>query len=84
MATGSPFFARTQSFSHWSSCGQTRPQTAGSALSVFRIRFAAATSPSLILRMNCGICTSTGQPWRHGAVLHWRQRDASTAAVSGE
>ena len=34
MATDSPFSARTQTFSHCSSCGQTRPQTAGSRLSL--------------------------------------------------
>ncbi len=32
MATGSPFLPSTQLRSHCSSCGQTRPQTAGSAL----------------------------------------------------
>ena len=31
MPTGSPLMPRTQCFSHWLSCGQTRPQTAGSA-----------------------------------------------------
>ena len=30
MATGSPLMPRTQFFSHWVSCGQTRPHTAGS------------------------------------------------------
>ena len=29
MATGSPLMPRTHLLSHWVSCGQTRPQTAG-------------------------------------------------------
>ena len=31
IASGSPLLPSRQSFSHWSSCGQTRPQMAGSA-----------------------------------------------------
>ena len=84
MATGSPFFPRTQNFSHWSSCGQTRPQTAGRALSALIIRAAPMKSPSRMRRMNSGIFTSTGQPSRQGAFLHCRQRPASICAVSTE
>ena len=41
MARGSNFFPMTQAPSHWSSCGQTRPVTAGRTLSS-RIFAAAA------------------------------------------
>ena len=38
MATGLNFAPTTQVASHCDSCGQTRPQTAGSAFDDFRIR----------------------------------------------
>ena len=44
MATGLPFLPRTQTPSHWTSCGQTRPVVAGSALSTRRISAALTKS----------------------------------------
>ena len=45
MATGSPFFPRMHTFSHWSSWGQTRPQTAGRLFISFSLRAAPPKSP---------------------------------------
>ncbi len=83
MATGSPFFPRTQGISHCSSWGQTRPQTAGRAL-VSLIFLAASTNfPFATRSMNSGIWTPTGHPFTHWGFLHWMQRLASSTARSG-
>ena len=83
MATGSSFFPTIQSFSHWSSCGQTLPHTAGRLLRSFSLRAAPAKSPSAISAMKAGISISTGHPSRHFGFLHCRQRRASSCASSG-
>jgi len=84
MPTGSPLIARTHFASHWLSCGQTRPQIAG-RLFVSRITsYAFSNSPSLTSPMNFGICTLTGQPSTHGWCLQFRQREASSTAISAE
>ncbi len=67
---------------HWDSCGQTRPQTAGSRL-FLRITSAAALKlPAAISRTNPGMSMRTGQPSTHGALRHCRHRVASRIACS--
>jgi len=77
---GAPFTPRMHSISHWVSCGQTRPVTAGSALSPRRLSAAAAKLPSATKRMKRGMSTMTGQPAMHLDSLHWMQRWASSMA----
>src|SRR5512137_2129214 len=84
MATGSNFLPRTQSFSHWSSWGQTLPQTAGRQFVSLIFLAAPRKSPSATNWMNAGMSTSTGHPATHPGFLHMMQRLASSMAVSGE
>ena len=84
IATGSPFFPKMQTFSHWSSCGQTRPHTAGRPFVSFNFHAASIKCPSAISLINSGILTSTGQPPPQPGFLHWIQRVASMIAVSSE
>ena len=74
MATGSPFLPSTQLLSHCSSCGQTRPQTAGRALVCLTVRIAAAKSPSATQPMKPGMSMPTGQPSTQPGFLQARQR----------
>ena len=80
MATGSPRLPRMQFASHCVSCGQTRPVTAGSALSESRLSAAALMFPSARKLMKRGMLTITGQPCTQCAFLHLRQRCASSIA----
>ena len=64
------------------SCGHTRPVTAGRLLSPRKISAAAATSPSASLPINPGISIPTGQPSTHLTFLHCKQRLASSIAVA--
>ena len=82
MPTGSPFFPLTQRASHWFSCGQTRPQTAGRELVRDMISYAFPKSPSLTCSIKRGISICTGQPDTQGLCLQLRQRVASSIAVS--
>ena len=82
MATASPFLPSTQPRSHCSSCGQTRPHTAGRALVCFTVRMPAANSPSATYPTNAGMSTPTGQPATHPGFLQARQRAASSRASS--
>src|SRR5512136_841903 len=84
MATGSPLALYTHIASHWVSWGQTRPQTAGRALSRRSISAALGRSPSARALINSGMDTLTGQPAMHCLVLHCRQRRASRIASSRE
>ena len=81
MATDLYFLPMTQVSSHWFSCGQTRPQTAGSAELARRMRAASRKSPSAILWMNPGMSISAGQLVTHCGFLQRRQRSASSMAV---
>ena len=81
-ASGSPLLPSRHSFSHWSSCGQTRPQTAGSAFFSRISRAAPAKSPAATSLTNPGMSTPTGQPSTHAGFLHCRQRLASATASS--
>ncbi len=82
MATGSSLLPMMQVASHCTSCGQTRPQTAGSALESFRIRYDSGISLRARAPMNPGMSISTGQPGTHLGFLHCRQRSASRNAIS--
>ena len=82
MATGLPLRASTHTPSHWVSCGQTRPHTAGRAVCSLSLSAAATGSPLEICQMNAGMSMLTGQPSTHGGFLHWRQREASSRAMS--
>ena len=82
MATGSPFLPSTQFLSHCSSCGQTRPQTAGSAFVRLIFLMPAAQSPSAMQSMKPGMSMPTGQPSTHPGFLQARQRAASWRARS--
>src|SRR5512137_480730 len=84
MATGSHFLPRTQSFSHWSSWGQTLPQTAGRQFVSLIFRAAPMKSPSATSWIKAGMSMSTGHPDTQPGFLHWMQRLASSMAVSGE
>jgi hypothetical protein len=84
IATGSHFFPRMQSFSHWSSCGQTLPQTAGRQFVSLIFRAAPRKSPSATSWTKPGMSKSTGHPDTEPGFLHWMQRLASSMAVSGE
>src|SRR5512137_50632 len=83
MATGSHFLPRTQSFSHWSSWGQTLPQTAGRQFVSLIFRAAPMKSPSATSWMKAGMSMSTGHPDTQPGFLHWMHRLASSMAVSG-
>jgi hypothetical protein len=84
MPTGSPLMPRVQTPSHWLSCGQTRPHTAGreedcamhliGALKILGRDFCNKGS---------GIWMLTGQPATQGRFLQFRQRFASPTAISG-
>src|SRR5450759_1517538 len=82
MATGSCFTPRTQSCSHCSSWGQTRPQTAGKLLVSLSLAMAPAGSPAAIILTTAGMSIPTGQPRTHLGFLHSRQRLASSMAMS--
>ena len=43
---------------------------------------ASSNLPSATLAMNSGICTFTGQPFTHLGFLQFRQRLASSMAIS--
>ena len=83
MATGSPFRPTTHLTSHCVSCGHTRPQTAGRALTS-RMRSAASSNlPSATSFTNPGMSMPTGHPAMHRGFLHRRHRAASACACSG-
>ncbi len=82
MASGSPFLPSTQLRSHCSSCGHTRPQTAGSALVCLTVRMAAPKSPAATLPRKPGMSMPTGQPSTQPGFLQVRQRAASSRASS--
>jgi hypothetical protein len=60
---------RTQYFSHWLSCGQTRPQTAGRELVLGDDLIGLLKVAGGTFLMNSGIWIITGQPLRAGGVL---------------
>ena len=63
--TGSPLIPNTHLPSHWLSCGQTLPQTAGKAL-YFATSFAASSnSPFFIYPIKLGMSIDTGHPSTH-------------------
>ena len=82
METGSPFLPRIHCPSHWLSCGQTRPQIAGSALDSPITLYASSNHPSFTLEMNPGISIDTGHPCTHFAFLHPIHLFASSTASS--
>src|SRR5208283_2934072 len=82
MAIGAPLPLRRQPPSHCSSCGQTRPETAGSKFFLLIILIAAAKSPSATHLTKLGISTSTGHFDTHFGFLQFRQRLASPRAIS--
>ena len=82
MATGSSVSPTVQTPSHWVSCGQTRPQTAGSRLVDVMTSYAPWKFFSPILAMNAGMSMETGQPRTHGSSAHCRHRSASRSAFS--
>src|SRR5665647_1949622 len=82
MATGSCFTPRTQSISHCSSCGQTRPQTAGKLVVSLSLAMAPAGSPAWMSWTKAGMSMPTGQPSTHLGFLHSRQRLASSMSMS--
>ena len=67
---------------HWTSCGQTRPQTAGSREFSLMISRALANSPSAMAPTKSRMLMRTGQPSTHGALRHCRHRIASSRACS--
>ena len=82
MATGSDFLPRTHLPSHWFSCGQTRPQMAGSMDSSRMMSRAPPKSSSRIFSMNLGMLMLTGQPSTQSGFLQSMQRSASASAIS--
>ena len=80
-ATGSPFNPRMHLASHCTSCGQTRPVVAGSALLVRKILAAVSKSPSATFVTKFGISTRTGHPRMHGFLGQSRHRLASSTAT---
>src|SRR6185369_1374465 len=82
MATASPLTPRTHLASHWVSWGQTRPQTAGRALSPCSRRAAVGRSSCARASSTSGMETPTGQPSTQGRCLHWMKRLASCTAAS--
>ncbi len=60
---------RMQFFWHCLPCGQTRPQTAGRAFLDLIMDIPSSYFPWVIMSMNCGMGTSTGQPFWHWRVL---------------
>ena len=82
MATGSNFTPSVHFCSHWSSCGQTRPQMAGSTFLSKSVWNAPSKSCRATWVMNVGMSISTGQPAMHGRFLHSMQRSASRTASS--
>ena len=82
MAMGSCFTPRMQRCSHCSSCGQTRPHTAGKLVVSLSLAMAPAGSPSPISLMNAPMSMPTGQPSTHLGFLHWMHRLASIMAMS--
>src|ERR1035441_5189645 len=69
------------SISHCVSCGQTRPVTAGRALSLSRQCAASDRLPWDSSSIKRGMLTLTGQPVMHLGSLHRRQRSASSSAT---
>ena len=82
MEIGSPLKPRIHFPSHWLSCGQTRPQPAGSALDSAIVAAASLNLPSFTSEMNFGMLIDTGQPLTHCAFLQFKQRVASSCASS--
>ena len=80
--TGSPLIPRTHFPSHWFSCGHTRPQIAGNAFSVVITSYAPSKSPAATFSINAGIGTLTGHPPTQGLFLQFKQRAASSIAIS--
>src|SRR5471030_1127665 len=80
--TESPFIPKTHLPSHCFSCGQTLPQTAGSAL-YFATSFAAFSNfSSLTCEINPGILIETGHPSTHLGFLQFKHLAASFVASS--
>ena len=85
MATGTPVaLRRWQVSSHWVSCGQTRPQTAGRLLASRTLAAAAANSPFSTSLTNVGMSMRTGQPAMQPGLAQSRHRRASATASSAE
>ena len=83
MATAGSFIFRWMHWlSHCFSCGQTRPQTAGSAEVLFNTRAALRNSPRSMFLMNDGMLMLTGHPCIHVGLAQSRQRRASVMACS--
>ena len=62
IANGSPFIPKTHFPSHWDSCGQTLPHTAGKALYFDNSSKEVEKSPFFMKDIKLGIFTETGQP----------------------
>ena len=82
MATGSDFLPRMHLPSHWFSCGQTRPQIAGSMESSRMVSRAPPKSFARICSIKRGMLMLTGQPSTQNGFLQLRQRSASASAIS--
>ena len=82
IATGSSVSPTTHAPSHCASCGQTRPQIAGSRFVSVIVSYAPWGLFCVILRMKPGMSIPTGQPRMHGASGHNRHRSASRSASS--
>ena len=82
MPTGSPLMPRTHLPSHWFSCGQTRPHTAGSAVEALSTSQAPSKSSAATRAIKAGMSIPTGQPDTQGLFLQLRQRLASPTAMS--
>ena len=80
--TGSPLIPLIHLPSHCDSCGQTRPQTAGSADDSEITLYASSTFPVLTCSINAGILIATGHPLIHCAFLQLRHLLASSIASS--
>ena len=71
-----------QNFWHCFSCGQTRPQTAGSNDVSLMTDNAPTKSPAAAFARKPGISMATGQPCMQGLFAQFMQRDASSIAAS--
>ena len=82
IATGSSVLPTVHTPSHCASCGQTRPQIAGSRFVSVIVSYAPRRFFSVIFKMNSGMSISTGQPRMHGSSGQIRHRSASRSASS--
>ncbi len=84
MFIGLPFAFNMHAPSHWSSCGQTLPQTPGRLFFSLMTFIASSNFLFFMASINLGISISTGHFVEHLGFLQKRQRLASFTASSSD